>query len=68
MPRTRNDPSPGALAHGPVTASQIEAVRTQLTSAEHAVARHAARYWERELRHTLKELTARRGEPRNPTR
>jgi hypothetical protein len=64
MLRTRQDPAPGALAHGPVTASQIERVRTQLTSAEQAVARDAARYWQQELRRALKELGARRGEPR----
>jgi hypothetical protein len=63
MPKTHNDPSPAALAHGPVTASQIELVRVQLTSAEQAVARHEARYWRRELRHARKELAERRGEP-----
>jgi hypothetical protein len=65
MPRPRQDPSPGALAHGPVTASQIERVRTQLNSAERAVARHATRYWQQALRRTLKELAARRSEPRS---
>jgi hypothetical protein len=59
----RNDPSPAALAYGPVTASQIERVRMQLTSAEQAVARHEAQHWRRELRHARKELAARRGEP-----
>ena len=65
MPKTRNDPSPTALAHGPVTALQIERVRTELTSAEQTVARHEAKYWRRELRHALKELAARRSEPLN---
>jgi hypothetical protein len=65
MPTTRADPSPAALAHGPVTASQIERVRTQLVSAEQTVARHEAQYWRRELRHALKELAARRDEPLN---
>jgi hypothetical protein len=65
MPRTRQDPPPGTLAHGPVTASQIERVRTQLRSAEQAAARHATRYWQQELRRTLKELPARRSEPPN---
>ena len=63
MATKRNDPSPAALAYGPVTASQIERVRTQLTSAEQAVARHEAQYWRRELRHARKELAARRSEP-----
>ena len=65
MSAIRTDPSPAALAHGPVTASQIERVRMQLVSAEQAVARHEARYWRRELRHTRKELAARRDEPLN---
>jgi len=59
MPGTRPDPSPGALAHGPVTARQIEHVRTQFWSADQAVARRATRYWQRELRRTLEELAAR---------
>ena len=65
MPVTRNDPSPAALAYGPVTAAQIERVRSQLTSAEQTVARHEAQHWRRELRHALKELGARRDEQLN---
>jgi hypothetical protein len=65
MPRPRQDPSPGTLAHGPVTASQIERVRRQLNSAEQTVARHATRYRQQELRRTLTELAARPSEPRN---
>jgi hypothetical protein len=62
---TRPDPPPGTLAHGPVTASRIEHVRMELTSAERTAARHATRYWQRVLRTALKELEARSNEPRN---
>ena len=65
MLETRQDPSAGALAHGPVTASQIERVRIQLTSAEQAVATDAARYWRRELRRVIKELGT--GPAKRPT-
>jgi hypothetical protein len=65
MPRTRTDPAAGALAHGPVTALEIERVRTQLTSAEQAAAREAALYWRRQLRHRRKEMAAQHPEPRN---
>jgi hypothetical protein len=48
-----------------VTALQIERVRTHQTSAEQAVAREAALYWRRELRHRDKEAAAQPTEPRN---
>jgi len=56
--RPLQDPAPGTLAHGPVTASEIERVRMLMTSAERAIARDAARYWQRELEHTRTQLAA----------
>jgi hypothetical protein len=57
MPNQHQERPPGALAHGPATADDIERVREQVTTVEERHSGLAARYWQHVTQRAIEQRT-----------